>query len=248
WIRSSDLRSDEFGSLKGAIEEEINPMLGNHGIRFSLKHPDILKAELKAVQEIAEDNPSKEFGVMFPQIISIEEVRKAKEIFNKFKTSNMKFGVMIETPASVQIIEDICKEGVDFISFGTNDLTQYTLAVDRGEDAVQDLYDEMHPAVLSQIGDVIDVCKKYNVETSICGQAGSRKEMVEFLLENGIDSISVNADAGYEISKFVKEIEDKSGGVLKDVGGVVKEFDKRKQEGMVSKEELGEKKVMKADE
>jgi len=230
WIRSSDLRSDEFGNLKGSPEEEINPMLGFHGIRFHLKYPKILEAELEAIRQVAVIYKDKEFGIMFPQIISIEEVKQAKEIFNKHKTSNMKFGVMIETPASVQIIEDICKE-VDFISFGTNDLTQYTLAVDRGEDEIQELYNEMHPAVLSQIKQVLDSCKGKNIETSICGQAGSKKEMVEFLLKNGIDSISVNADAAAEISKFVRELEEKS-----ETG-----FDRRKQEGMVKKEELKEK-------
>ena len=205
WIRSSDLRTDEYSSLKGAPEKEINPMLGLHGIRFSLKHLKILEAELLAIKKIAEKYPNKKFGIMFPQVVSIEEIKEAKKHFNKFKTGNMKFGAMIETPASVEIIDDIVNE-VDFISFGTNDLTQYTLAVDRGEDEVQHLYNELHPAVLSQIERVINKCKG-KVETSICGQAGSKKEMVKFLFEKGIDSISVNADAAYEISKLISELE-----------------------------------------
>ncbi|MBT4135888.1 phosphoenolpyruvate synthase [archaeon] len=207
WIRSSDIRTDEYGSLEGAPEREINPMLGFHGIRFSLKHPEIFRAELEAIKMVAEKNPSKKFGIMFPQIISIEEVREAKKHFNEIKTDNMEFGVMIETPASVQIIDDICEEGVNFISFGTNDLTQFTLGVDRGNEDVQYLYNELHPAIFSQIEKVIDSCNKHNVETSICGQAGSKKEMVEFLVKKGIKSISVNADAGYEISKLIKEME-----------------------------------------
>ena len=97
--------------------------------------------------------------------------------------SDAKLGVMIETPASVQIINDLCEEKINFISFGTNDLTQYILAIDRGNEQVQNLYDEMHPAVLRQLDYVIRVCKKYKVETSICGQAGSKKEMVKFLVE-----------------------------------------------------------------
>jgi len=210
WIRSSDIRTDEYSSLKGAPEREINPMMGFHGIRFSLKHPQIFEAELKAVQEVAEKNPSKKIGIMFPQIISVEEVREAREHFDKYKTENMQFGVMIETPASVQIIEDICKEGVDFVSFGTNDLTQFTLGVDRGEDEVQYLYNELHPAIFSQIGKVIEVCKKNNIEVSICGQAGSKPEMVEFLFKKGIDSISLNADAAYDISNLIKKMEDEN--------------------------------------
>ena len=122
---------------------------------------------------------------------------------------NIDFGVMIETPAAVQIIEEICKEGIDFISFGTNDLTQFTLAVDRNNPIVQKLYDEMHPAVLRQLKYVIDVCKKYNVETSICGQAGSRPEMAEFLVKAGIDSISVNIDAVERIRHVVAKAERK---------------------------------------
>ena len=114
---------------------------------------------------------------------------------------------MIETPAAVQQIREICEEKIDFISFGTNDLTQYILAVDRGNKDVQEIYNEMHPAILYQLAYVIRVCKKFKVETSICGQAGSRKEMVKYLVEKGIDSITVNADVAKEISDYVLELE-----------------------------------------
>jgi pyruvate, water dikinase len=208
WVRTSDIRSDEYSNLEGAPKEiERNPMLGNHGIRFSLKHLDLLKAELSAIKELADKGHK--FGVMFPQIISIDEIRKLKEIFKEMKMDNVQFGVMIETPASTTIIKDICQEGIDFISFGTNDLTQYTLAIDRGNEDVQYLYDEMNWAVLKQISRVIRECKQHNVETSICGQAGSKKEMVEFLVKQGIDSISVNADVAKEISEFVRDLEGK---------------------------------------
>lgn len=207
WIRTSDIRTDEFSSLKGSPEKELNPMLGFHGIRFSLKYPEILRAELKAIKNVAYYCPEKKFGIMFPQIISIEEVREAKKYFNEFKLPNIEFGVMIETPAAVQIIDDISNE-VNFISFGTNDLTQYTLAVDRGEDNVQYLYNDLHPSIFSQINKVIRVCRSKKIETSICGQAGSKNEMVEFLFRKGINSISVNADAAYEISLLIKNMED----------------------------------------
>jgi len=210
WIRASDIRTDEYSNLEGAPEKEINPMLGLHGIRFLLKHPKILQAELLAIEKVAEQNPNKKFGIMFPLVISIEEIREAKKYFNEIKTSNMQVGVMIETPASVQIIEDICKEGVDFVSFGTNDLTQFTLAVDRGEDEVQYLYNASHSAVLAQIKYVIEVCKSNNVEISICGQAGSRPDMVMNLFKWGIDSISLNADAAFDISNLIKKMESES--------------------------------------
>jgi len=210
WIRSSDIRSDEYSNLEGAPKEiERNPMLGFHGIRFALKHTGILKAELLAVKELAELGHS--FGIMFPQVISVEEVKETKKIFKELGcTGKVKFGVMIETPAAAILIKDICEEGIDFISFGTNDLTQYTLAIDRGNDDVQYIYDENNWAVLKQISRVIRECQKHNVETSICGQAGSNLKMVEFLVNCGIDSISVNADAAYDISVLVKRLEEEN--------------------------------------
>jgi pyruvate,water dikinase len=206
WVRSSDIRTDEFQNLKGAPKEkEANPMLGMHGIRYSLKYPEILKAELRALKRVSEEN--KKIGVLFPQIISVEEIQKTKEIIKEINFSQLRFGVMVETPAAVQLIREICEEGIDFISFGTNDLTQYILAIDRGNPEVQDIFNEMHPAVLYQLEYVIRVCKRFKVETSICGQSGSKKEMVKFLVSKGIDSISVNADMAKEISDYIAELE-----------------------------------------
>ncbi len=206
WVRTSDIRSDEFQSLEGAPKEiEPNPMLGMHGIRFGIKNPDILKAELKAMKRVAQKG--KKIGILMPQVISVDELKKVKQLLKEIEFNDAKIGIMIETPAAVQLIRDFCEEKIDFISFGTNDLTQYMLAVDRGNEQVQSLYNEMHPAVLYQLEFVIRVCKRNNVETSICGQAGSDKEMVKFLVEKGIDSISVNADMAKEISDYIAEIE-----------------------------------------
>ena len=209
WIRTSDLRSDEYRELEGAPQYvEGNPMLGDHGIRFSLKHMDIMKSELEAVKHAAEKNPHKKFGIMVPQVISVSEVQKTKACAREIgMPKNVVIGIMVETPAAVQIIEDLCQEGISFISFGTNDLTQYTLAIDRNNEEEQNLFDEMHPAVIRSIKQVISVCKKYKVKTSICGQAGSRPEMARILVAAGIDSISVNADAAKKISEIVSEIE-----------------------------------------
>jgi len=207
WVRTSDIRSDEFANLEGAPKEkEANPMLGMHGIRFSLEHPEILKAELNALKRVSQQG--KKIGLLSPQIISVKEVQGIKKILKEINFHDAKLGVMVETPAAVQIIKELCEEKIDFISFGTNDLTQYILALDRGNEAVQKLYDEMHPAILKQLEYVIRVCKRYNVETSICGQAGSKKPMVKYLVERGIDSISVNADMAKTISDYIKEIED----------------------------------------
>jgi pyruvate,water dikinase len=178
-----------------------------HGIRYGIKNPEILKAELKAMKRVAASG--KKVGVMMPQIIGVEEVKKVKEFLKEINFHDVNLGVMIETPAAVQIIKELCEEGIKFISFGTNDLTQYILAVDRGNEQVQSLYNEMHPAVLYQLAFVIRICRRYGVETSICGQAASKKEMVKYLVENNIDSISVNADVAKDISDYVEELEKK---------------------------------------
>ncbi len=206
WVRTSDIRTDEFENLEGAPKEvEANPMLGMHGIRFGIKYPDILKAELKAMKKVAEGK--KKMGILMPQVISLEELKTVKQFLKEIEFNDAKVGIMIETPAAVQLIKDFCEEGIDFISFGTNDLTQYMLAVDRGNEEVQHLFNEMNPSVLYQLAFVIRVCKRYKVETSICGQAGSKKEMVKFLVEKEIDSISVNADMAKEISDYIAELE-----------------------------------------
>ena len=208
WVRTSDVRSDEFQNLEGAPKEvEANPMLGLHGIRYGIKNPEILKAELKALKRVNERG--KTIGLLLPQVISVSEVKKVKEFLKEIEFTKVKVGIMVETPAAVQVIKDLIDEGIDFISFGTNDLTQYLLAVDRGNEKVQDIYNEMNPAILYQLEFVIRVCKRNKVETSICGQAGSRKEMVKFLVEKGIDSISVNADVAKEISDYIAELESK---------------------------------------
>lgn len=206
WVRTSDIRSDEYRNLEGAPQEkEANPMLGMHGIRYGLKYPEILKSELKALKKVSERNTK--IGILIPQVILVDEVKKVREYLKEINFQDAKIGVMIETPAAVQLIKELCEEGIDFISFGTNDLTQYMLAVDRGNENVQELYDEMHPAILYQLQYVIRVCKKNNVETSICGQAGSKKPMIKFLVEKGIDSISTNADVAAEIAEYVSTLE-----------------------------------------
>ena len=180
-------------------------MLGMHGIRKSLHEENLLKAEFNAIKML-HDKGLTNIGVMLPFVISIDEIKKAKETMAEIgldPCENIDFGVMVETPAACQIIKEICEEGVDFISFGTNDLTQLTLGIDRNNENIASLFDEMHPAVLSLIKNVAKVCKDYNVETSICGQAGSNEEMVEFLVKIGIDSISANIDAVDKIRHVV---------------------------------------------
>ncbi len=213
WVRCSDMRSDEYRNLEGGNLEpkETDPMIGWHGIRRLLDEPAILKAEFQAVRELHYEG-MKNVGIMLPFVIRADELKEAKEIMRSLGLEpcrNIEFGVMVETPASCWIIEDLCREGISFVSFGTNDLTQLTLGIDRNNQKIQKLFDEMHPAVLGEIAKVVRVCKKYKVKTSICGQAGSRPEMAEFLVHQGVDSISANADAVDQIRLVVAKTERK---------------------------------------
>ncbi|MBW2978424.1 phosphoenolpyruvate synthase [Candidatus Woesearchaeota archaeon] len=213
WIRCSDMRTDEYRNLKGGDKEpkETDPMIGWHAIRRLLDEPEILKAEFEAIKRL-QDEGLKNVGVMLPFIIRTRELREAKKIMREVglePCQDVQFGVMIETPASCWIIEELCKEGICFISFGTNDLTQLTLGIDRNNENIAKLFDEMHAAVLGEIKMVVETCRKYGVETSICGQAGSRPEMAKFLVGIGIDSISANPDAVHDIREIVARTEKK---------------------------------------
>jgi len=213
WYRTLDAPTNEFRELPGGEDEpeERNPMLGWRGIRRGLDQPELLRAEFKAIKRLVDEGYDN-IGVMLPLVSHPEQIRKAKEIAMEvglIPHKDVEWGVMIETPASALIIEDLIKEGIDFVSFGTNDLTQYTLAIDRDNERVFKLYDEKHPAVLKLIKYVIEVCKKHGVETSICGQAGSDPKMARLLVRLGIDSISANPDAVELIRKTVAQEEKK---------------------------------------
>jgi len=204
WFRTFDARSDEFRELIGGEKElnEDNPMLGWHGIRRDLDKPEMFKAQILAIKELRQSGV-KNVGVMLPFVQSIEEVIFAKKIaLENGLQKEVPFGVMIETPASVWIIDDLLPY-IDFVSFGTNDLTQLTLGMDRNNEKVQKNFSELHPAILRQLEYVISKCKKAGVITSICGQAASNPEMVKKLVWFGIDSISANIDAVEDIRKVV---------------------------------------------
>lgn len=213
WYRTLDAPTDEFKTLEGGEGEpdEANPMLGWRGIRRELDQPQILKAEFKAIKKLHEEGYTN-IGVMLPLLHKPSELHQAKEIARSVGLEPHKdvdFGMMVETPAAAIIIEDFIEEGLDFVSFGTNDLTQYTLALDRNNELVAKHYTEAHPAVLKLITSVIKKCKAAGVTTSICGQAASKPEIVEKLVEAGIDSVSANTDAVPTIRKHIAKIEKK---------------------------------------
>ncbi len=213
WYRTLDAPTDEFKSLKGGEGEpyEHNPMLGWRGIRRELDEPEILKAEYKAIKKLHEQGYTN-IGIMIPLVQHPDELKQAKKIAREVglkPQKNIEFGIMVETPAAAMIIEDFIAEGLDFVSFGTNDLTQYTLAIDRNNENVADLYTEQHPAVLKLIERVINECNKAGVKTSICGQAGSIPSVVEKLVELGITSVSANTDAVATVREVVARVEKK---------------------------------------
>ncbi len=205
WVRTLDARSDEFRNLEGGDAEphEDNPMLGWHGIRRSLDEPNILKAEFEAIKRMRAEGLDN-IHVMLPFLITVDEFRKARKIANEIGMGdNFDLGIMVETPACALSIEEFCKEGIDFASFGTNDLTMLALGVDRNNAKIAKLHSEFHPSVLYMLHHVIDICNKHNVESSICGEAGSNPEMVKMLVRWGIRSVSCNMDAVYKIREAV---------------------------------------------
>jgi pyruvate,water dikinase len=211
-VRTLDAPTDEFRQLEGGDDEprEHNPMLGYRGIRRSLDQPETFAYELQAFRRLY-DMGYDNVEIMFPLVNDAEDVHRAVQLLREqgIDPERRTWGVMVETPASALGIESLAEAGIDFASFGTNDLTQYTLAVDRNNEHVADRFDELHPAVLELIGDTIETCRELGVETSICGQAGSKPEMVRFLVQQGVSSISANIDAVRDVQHEVKRVEQK---------------------------------------
>ncbi|MCC7553072.1 MAG: phosphoenolpyruvate synthase [Methanobacteriaceae archaeon] len=213
WYRTLDAPTDEFITLEGGENEphEHNPMLGWRGIRRELDQSDILKCEFKALKKLHEQG-YKNIGIMIPLSQHPDELKKAKDICEEVGLKphiDIEFGMMVETPAAALTVEDYIDVGLDFVSLGTNDLTQYTLAIDRNNEYVAKSYNEEHPAVMKLIERTIRKCSEAGVKSSICGQAGSIPHIVEKLVEFGISSVSANTDAVAEVRKTVARAEQK---------------------------------------
>lgn len=213
WYRTLDAPTDEFITLEGGENEpeEHNPMLGWRGIRRELDQPEILKCEFKAIKKLHEQGYTN-IGIMIPLSQSPEELKQAKALCSEVGLEphkDVEFGMMVEIPAAALTIEDYIAVGIDFVSLGTNDLTQYTLAVDRNNEYVAKHYSEEHPAVMKLIEMTIKKCVEAGVKCSICGQAGSVPRIVEKLVGFGITSVSSNTDAIAEVRKTVARAEQK---------------------------------------
>lgn len=210
WVRTLDAPTDEFRNMQGGKSEPIehNPMLGWRGIRRDLQSPKQFRLQIETFKRLW-DLGYDTLGIMFPMVSHPTEFIRAKEEFRNagVDVENVDLGIMIEIPASAVIIEDFIKAGIKFASFGTNDLIQYTLAIDRNNENVTSMYWPKHPAVLALIDRAIRACREGGVEVSICGQAGSEPDMVTWLVEHGITSVSSNIDAIAKIRETVARTE-----------------------------------------
>ena len=210
WVRTLDAPTDEFRAMEGGEGEphEHNPMLGWRGIRRDLTETDHFRLEIRAFKKLHEMGLTN-VGIMLPMVQHVREFQKAKAIMvdEDLDLEKIDVGIMVETPGAALTIEDFIEDGIDFVSFGTNDLTQYTLAVDRNNENVAGLYSELHPAILKLIEYVVERCNVAGVKTSICGQAGSYPEMAKRLVEIGITSISANIDAVATVRETVARSE-----------------------------------------
>ena len=210
WVRTLDAPTDEFRNMMGGENEphEHNPMLGWRGIRRDLESPDQFRLQVESFKRLWKEGYDN-LGIMFPMVSHPDQFIKGKEMMRGWgvDVENVTLGIMIEIPSSAIMIEDFIHAGIKFASFGTNDLVQYTLAIDRNNENVAEMYNPQHPAVLSLIHNAIQSCRAYNVEVSICGQAGSDPKMATWLVEHGITSISANIDAVAKIREAVAKTE-----------------------------------------
>ena len=195
-IRTLDIGADkQVDYFK--LDKEDNPALGYRAIRICLTRPEIFKTQLRALYRASAYG---QISIMFPMIISVAEVKKIKEIVEEVKAElrtegaafreDVELGIMIETPAAVMVSRELAKE-VDFFSVGTNDLTQYTLAIDRQNQKLEDFYDSHHPAVLAMIRMAAESAHAEGKWIGICGELGADVTLTETFLKMGIDELSV---------------------------------------------------------
>jgi pyruvate,water dikinase len=210
WVRTIDSPTDEFRNMEGGENEpqEHNPMLGYRGLRRDLHEMDQFRMQAECFRRLW-DAGYDNLGIMFPLVQHPREFTAAKEAFRSFgiDVDRRVLGIMVEIPASAIIIDEFIKAGIRFCSFGTNDLVQYTLAVDRNNGMIGDMYEPDHPAVMRLISNCIKECRAAGVECSICGQAGSDPEFVKWLVRQGIASVSSNIDAIPKIRETVAKTE-----------------------------------------
>ena len=210
-IRTLDIGADKQVDYFG-LEKEENPALGYRAIRICLTRPDIFKTQLRALYRAAAFG---NLSIMFPMIISVDEVRRIKAICRQVREElneegvpyreDVELGIMVETPAAVLVSRDLAKE-VDFFSVGTNDLTQYTLAIDRQNARLDAFYDPHHPAILAMLRMAAESAHAEGKWIGICGELGADLELTETFLEMGIDELSVSPGMILPLRKKIREL------------------------------------------
>lgn len=212
-IRTLDIGADKQVDYFNLAHEE-NPAMGYRAIRICLDRRDIFRTQLRALLRASAYG---NIGIMYPMIISVDEVKEIKKIVESIKAEltekgieygEVEQGIMIETPAAV-MISDLLAEEVDFFSIGTNDLTQYTLAIDRQNSKLDNIYDSHHPAVLRMIQKTIENGHKAGCWVGICGELGADMTLTETFLKMGIDELSVSPTFVLPIRKLIREMSTK---------------------------------------
>lgn len=210
-IRTLDIGADKKVDYFDLKKEE-NPALGYRAIRICLTRQEIFRTQLRALLRASAFG---NISIMFPMIISVNEIRQIKEILASVKEElkeegieykDVEIGVMIETPAAVMMAEELAQE-VDFFSIGTNDLTQYTLAIDRQNPELDNFYDAHHPAVLKMIQKTIEGGHKGGAWVGICGELGADMELTETFIKMGIDELSVSPTFIYPLRKIIRDMD-----------------------------------------
>lgn len=208
-IRTLDIGADKQCEYFG-LEKEENPALGCRAIRICLKRPEIFKTQLRALYRASAFG---RLAIMYPMIISPEEVRRIKKITEEVKrelrTQGIEYGepeqgIMIETPAAVMMSRELARE-VDFFSIGTNDLTQYTLAIDRQNQNLEEFYDPHHPAIMRMIEMTVQNAHAEGIWVGICGELGGDREVTDSLLRMGVDELSVSPGNILPLRKAIRE-------------------------------------------
>ncbi len=209
-IRTLDIGADKQVDYFNMDREE-NPAMGYRAIRICLDRVDLFKTQLRALYRASAFG---NISIMFPMIISVDEVIRIKEICQEIKLElsekgiefgDVELGVMIETPAAVMISDELAKE-VDFFSIGTNDLTQYTLAIDRQNAKLDSIYDPYHPAVLKMIKMVVENGHREGIWVGICGELGADTSLTEEFIKLGVDELSVSPGYILPIRKIIRSV------------------------------------------
>ncbi|MFN7990827.1 MAG: phosphoenolpyruvate synthase [Candidatus Micrarchaeia archaeon] len=215
--RATDFKTNEYRNLPGGEKyepHEENPMMGYRGASRYIQEPELFKMELEAIKKVRTEFHLTNLWLMIPFVRRIGELRAIKDIMEDvelYRTRDFKLWIMVEVPSTVILIDQFCKEGIDGISIGTNDLTQLTLGIDRDNATMAKGFDERNEAVLRSLKRVITTCNKFGVTSSLCGQAPSvYPEFAEKLVEFGITSMSVNPDAVERTRRIVASAEQKT--------------------------------------